>query len=1036
MVRRLSIQRIFFAFIFSFTVILLASCTIQKSGYEPSQNVSSDVIPYSVQYGKHNIIKPGRINWRKNESLALVPSSPYVYQEHILENLPVDIVSHKQFAYLLNKVDNKHHLQIIHFPDKGKAKSISNTFIEGEINKLHHANNRLILTRKTGGIDIIDVSNSKFPVKLSHLPTRLPVVDVQFNGASAYLLLEDNTLLDVKFNTNPGGTLSTSILHKWQLPLPAAAIAIYNNYVWLAGERGVGIIKLDKQSATAIDLIETTGNPDDIQILNDLALITDNTGGLVIFDVKDKEKLAWKGSYNKRGSINKIIIPESTSHSESAYNREVFALLGNETIMSIGLANPQLPSSGSVYKPESPIITSTSLDDDVLLVTQNAIQRIKMVDANTNSVSPEGVNQGGSRRGVIRDNILYVADWFSGLHLYDISIPQHPRHLSNYHTPGSSKGVTLFGDYVLIGDDDQGLQIIDVEDPHEPIWVSELTPASLAGEGLAYTMKRVGKTLYLADHRGGFHIIDLTDVYHPKRLGGYDTPGKSWGIDVYNNYVYVADDQSGLLVFDATDVKQPKLVGQFNPGGQAEDVAIQDNRAYVVFFDKGLYVLDINNPRQPVVLGHTSIPGNARGIELADGLAYVAGWESGLHIVDTRGPNIPRIIGSYDTDGSAWGVNAWNGYAYVLDWWGGIKVIDVRQPSSPSYVGQYHARGTLQQLRTRNRYLYAASGAGGVQVFDIKNPLNPIWIIGIDIPGHTQDVWHDESRAYVAAGDGGVVLLDTLDPFYTWRIGQIDTPGLAQQVRAWNDYLLINDSLEGILVFDTRNPQQPQQISRFRLKARDLWVDDSAFWVSTEQGLVWWPHEEGYITPPRHRHTITGGTDWVRTNNQLVITGERNGRIQIWQQSPKGLEKLSDFPAGEPILDIKTVGNELFVMGANSGLLVFNIKEPRFPYLMTAYPATGRHTAVEIANGAAFFAGENRMASVTLLPGINRESSRVGEVSLHLPPDLPTGQYHLLKTDQKGEKQLFPNALNVQFSRPSRSITPLERYRQLLKSPR
>ena len=64
------------------------------------------------------------------------------------------------------------------------------------------------------------------------------------------------------------------------------------------------------------------------------------------------------------------------------------------------------------------------------------------------------------------------------------------------------------------------------------------------------TMKLVGKILYLADHRGGFHIIDLSDIYHPRRLGGYDTPGKAWDIDVKNKVAFVADDRAGLLMFD------------------------------------------------------------------------------------------------------------------------------------------------------------------------------------------------------------------------------------------------------------------------------------------------------------------------------------------------------------------------------------------------------------------------------------------------------------------------------------------------------
>ncbi|WP_455217807.1 LVIVD repeat-containing protein, partial [Kaarinaea lacus] len=693
---------------------LLTACAVNQPGYvSQPPRVTINTPAYTVTPGKSSVIQSGPISWGNNDSLVVIPSGPFVYQHYSPRYLPVDVVSHGEYVYVVGKSGNESILEILHFPAIGNALSINTTTLRGGVNKVYYASHRLLITRESGGIEILDVSNPAAPVMLAAVTTDQPVVDVQLDDTVAYLLLENNNLLKIQLSGNKTIGLKAALHQQWHLPFPARAIAIQEPYLWLTGKQGVGLVKLDNSMATPVALVATSGNPVDVQLHGEHVLVTDRSEGLLIYSIKDREELLWKGSYNKRAPFNRVLIPElqngspdndSNKNSNNVGNnndKKLFAVLDNDTLLTINLNRMELPGSGTAFKSSNPILSASLLQDDVLLVTRHDIQRIRMSANNSHAISPEGVNQGGSRRGVIRDNILYVADWFSGLHLYDISIPQQPRHLSNYHTPGSSKGVALYGNYVLIGDDDQGLQVVDIEDPHKPIWVSELSPGALSGDGLAYTMKRVDKTLYLADHRGGFHIIDLSDIYHPKRLGGYNTPGKSWGIDVSGNFVFVADDQSGLLIFDATEASNPKLVAQFDPDGQAEDVAIQDNRAYVAFFDKGLYVLDIQDPRQPAVLSHTPIPGNARGIELGDGLAYVTGWESGLHIVDTRGPATPRVIGTFDTDGSAWGVNVQDGYAYVLDWWGGIKVIDVRQPSSPSYAGQYHARGTLQQLRVR-----------------------------------------------------------------------------------------------------------------------------------------------------------------------------------------------------------------------------------------------------------------------------------------------------------------------------------------------
>ncbi len=92
----------------------------------------------------------------------------------------------------------------------------------------------------------------------------------------------------------------------------------------------------------------------------------------------------------------------------------------------------------------------------------------------------EGVNLGGSRKVFVKNNIAYVADWFSGLHLYDIADPHLPKLISSFHTPGSPKGILVSGNYAFVGDDDYGLQIIDVKDPQNPRLVSSRLMRGLA----------------------------------------------------------------------------------------------------------------------------------------------------------------------------------------------------------------------------------------------------------------------------------------------------------------------------------------------------------------------------------------------------------------------------------------------------------------------------------------------------------------------------------------------------------------------------
>lgn len=1017
--------------------LLLTGCAAPLTTVTPRITA---VTPQALQQGKAATLNVKLSQWAPGTQLALMSAGPYLTHQLNLPSAPLAMFAVESKAaedqrVFLATADQR--LSVVDFPQQiNDARILAQISLAGAATQMAHAKDHLLVSLSDGRLQWLDVKKDRPPKVLATIPSPGELLDLQLDAKVAYLLLAaDAGKTQLQRWIFVEGK-SPRQDQQWMLPVTADAFAMRGQQIWTVGPDGIAVLDIAGKQAVLKDFKTTSGIPNDVQLQDELALVADGRGGLVLFDISTPGVLQWQGSYNKHGAIQGFAVSQFANEKVDG---DVSALLNlrNGIVMRLGLANPELPSSGAVFRPDAPVVFSAMQGDAALLATEHGLQRVMMVGNGDGAISPEGVNLGGSRRGTFgtgsRDDILYVADWFSGLHLYDISNPRQLRHLSNYHTPGSSKGVSLLGNYALVGDDDQGLQIIDIEDPRRLSWTAELSPKAMDDLGLAYTMKLVGKTLYLADHRGGFHIIDLTDVYHPRRLGGYDTPGKAWDIDVENNVAFVADDRAGLVMFDVSDPAKPEPFAQFNPGGQAEDVALQDGRAYVAFFDKGLYTLDVSDPRDAKIIGHTPIPGNARGIELGDGLIYVASWEAGLQVVDTRGPVVPRIIGSFDTDGAAWGVKVKDGYAYVLDWWGGIKIVDVRQPSRPTYVGRYHARGTLQQLRTKGTYLYAASGAGGLQVYDIKNPLNPIWAKGLDIDGQSQDLWIEDDRAYVAAGDGGVAIFDILDPFYSQQVGGIDTPGEATKVAAGNEYLYIADEQVGLLVMDVRDPQRPVEVARYDVNIRDMWLNEQDLWLVTQDGMELWSlNTDGRAKPAT---TLPGVFAWVRAQGDLVVTGTLSGVINLWSRTEQKLAKLGQFNSGDAIMGLQLDGNTLYLVGQRNGLQAVDISQPQSPRLTAVYPATGNHTQIVIARGAAFLAGESKLASVTLLPKITVEPNAQGGLALQLPADLPLGDYHLLMVGSEGQRQLQPNAFKVRFSAPGKRRFSLDTFRQLLKSP-
>ncbi len=973
------------------------------------------VSPGQLQHNQPATLDIETRDWQAQAQLALLPGGPFASHSLTLPDTPLAIASDGRRAWVASRGG---WLLAVEFPPAAGALVGARLKIDGaDILQLRIDHGRLLASSDDRHVMLFDVSRPGQIAQRWRHPANAPVLDIQLTGDKAWLLLADRRLQRLSL-----GESAARVEKTWNLPLAASSFVVQDDTALVVGAEGIARLDLGTPAASILERQTSRGAPRRIRLTAGLALVDDGPGGLQVFDAHD---LRWLGSHAKRGPI----------HGLSAAGGRAWVGTGERSLLSIALGNPALPAAGDTLRLDAPLVDLAAQGNIVFAATTTGVQRLDFTTPAVAAISPEGVTLGGSRRGVIRDGILYVADWFSGLHLYDVRDPMNPRHLGNYHTPGSSKGVTLYGDHALVGDDDYGLQIVDISDPRRPRGVAELRWMSeLSTLGLAYTMKRIGSTLYLADHRGGFQIIDLSDIEHPRILGALDTPGKSWAIDVSGHTAFIADDDDGLLIVDVSDPTQIGLLSQFNPGGHAEDVVVRNGLAYLALFDNGLFIVDVSDPANPRQLAHLDIPGNARGIELAGDLAYVSGWESGLQVVDIGDPRAPRIVGHFDTDGAAWGSAVQGGNAYVLDWWGGIKVLDISEPARPRYLTRYQARGTLRQLRHTGGYLYAASGAGGLQVFDINNPLNPIWATGADLPGEALDLWLEDGHAYVASGDAGVTVIDARDPFYAHLAGRLDTPGHARLIRARGGYLFIADADAGLLVADARDPARPRLISRQPMAIDDLWLGDDGLYIAGPEGLRLLGLSASGRLRPLARFDAPG-VQKVRSRHGLLAIALADDTVQLLRREGGGFTPLGRFQPREPVLDLQLHDGRLFVLGARSGLMTVDISRPEAPRLTTLYPATGRHRSLLLAGDAAFLGGERRLNSVTLLPAVRFTTPPGEPARLQLPDGLPSGRYHLLSIDANGRQRLLPNAFAARFSAPGKKHFNLKTLRQFMKKP-
>jgi len=536
--------------------------------------------------------------------------------------------------------------------------------------------------------------------------------------------------------------------------------------------------------------------------------------------------------------------------------------------------------------------------------------------------------------------------------------------------------------------------------------------------------------LYLAGHRGGFQIIDVSDVVDPKLLASIKTPGNAWSLEIVGNILYVADDAAGVLVFDVSDATHPVQVGVYDPCGAAEDVVVSGDTAYVACFNKGFYVLDISDPSQPRQTGHTPTPGNARGIALKNDLAYVTDWLAGIQVINVRDKTAPTIVGGYDTSGAAWGIGIKADHAYIGDWWGGFAVLDISDPNKPVQVDRYQARGKVIQITAQGKFAYAAIDNGGVQIFDITNPLNPTWMTSVEIDGNTTGLLLDGAVIYAAVGSGkdsGLVTIDVSDPFQAHRTKHLAVKGGVQHISNEAGRLYFSND-RGLGAVDMSTPDRVWSWHKHSAYINDLLVEGGRIFLATGQGLE--VLDEKFKLKMHYKTKYPAGMVSVH-GKKAFLYGDKLG-VRVLDVSGTKVRPVSSFEPAERLSGMTVDGDVLYATGTNGDLMEIDISSLKPIKIRGMYPLARPATDIKIINGIAMLSGNDIITSVKLLPPVALIRRANREIRMLLPKDLPAGTYDAIAISPDGKVNISHGIFNISmpaFSKPE--ITPQEFQRLL-----
>jgi hypothetical protein len=260
---------------------------------------------------------------------------------------------------------------------------------------------------------------------------------------------------------------------------------------------------------------------------------------------------------------------------------------------------------------------------------------------------------------------LFRRDVEIGLAVTDVSDPANPREIALLRASGigianAPAGVHRFEfdcerklAYVsatLEGYRGNIVLIVDLSDPGNPKeagrWWAEgqwtaggEKPTWSRNRHRVHHPNRLGDRLYVPMWQGGFAIVDISDMAHPKTVAqvdhrrpspthtalpiGHPILGRRWLL-VFDEDVSDAceDPPASMWLYDISDEENPELTSSFRvpEGGeharcdgrkgkrfgahQPHEYVGEDNLVYAAWFAGGLRIVDVSNPREPVEVGH------------------------------------------------------------------------------------------------------------------------------------------------------------------------------------------------------------------------------------------------------------------------------------------------------------------------------------------------------------------------------------------------------------------------------------------------
>ncbi len=518
---------------------------------------------------------------------------------------------------------------------------------------------------------------------------------------------------------------------------------------------------------------------------NDLALAGDllfvaGRDRLTIVDVQQVRHPMIVGSLRLDDAMTGIAIKERTVYATGA--------LGSFWVIDVhSPAHPTIRSTQRVARRAEGVAIA---DEFALLTTYDGLTVIDI----SNPAQPRTIGStkepGWSQSVVKQGTRLYVTTQ-TGLAIVDFSNPARPTQLALVPLPGYGDGLAVIGNYAIVANGTQGLQVIDIAPVHRPrIVATAKTQGALLDvvveDGVAYATDLL---------EGGLHSFDLRTPSKPVPIGDYLAPARTRSVAVSLPTVYLSAGASGdLYLIDASKSEQLMTIATVATAGVSQKLFVEGKLLAVANQTGQIEVYYIRRQAEPILMDVIELSADVGVMAIIAGVLHTVTQDGWLRLfqLDANGQTEPIYTAQLERSALALLVGDKGDLLATIG--------NPRQANNLLKISSLLSPVAIKRVVANERYAFAFLADQRLAVLDhIKPGSSPI-IGEVAIPGDVFDMTIEGNLLYLALGSVGVQVVDVTDPTNPTVIATFDTPDQAQTIAVENDRVFVDDRFGGLLV--------------------------------------------------------------------------------------------------------------------------------------------------------------------------------------------------------------------------------------------